>query len=184
MRLLRLPSATQCKFRYENENAGHVDRQSYRHMKIWIDTGGLHAAVPDVAEEVVRNRRSGQEKTAHGNADEKNGRERSSARRAVRPSPDHEPCGDGIRHALEQENDADVRVIEVRNPDCTDGRKRQQAASKRQQRPMEPRDPPHSAALRNALKTRRSLKSEVSINDWISARVYRGCAGQRSGAKG
>src|SRR5258707_5830952 len=126
MRLLRLPSATQCKVRYENETAGHVDRQSYRHMRIWIDSGGLHAAVPDVAEEVVRTRRSGQETTAHGNADEKNGRERSSARRAVRPSPDHEPCGDGIRHALEQENDADVRVVEVRNPDCTDGRKRQQ----------------------------------------------------------
>ena len=159
------------------------ERRVARNIKIWIDAGGLHAAVPDVAEEVGRNRRSGQEQAAHGNAHDEDGRERSAAPGALRSSPDHEPCGDGIRHALEQENDADVRVVEVRNPDCAGGGKGQQAPRKRQQRPIESRDPPHSAALRNASRQRRSLRSDVSTSAWISARVCRGCAGQRSGAK-
>src|SRR5260370_8767884 len=85
MSLLRLPSATQCKFGYENENAGDVDRESFRQG-----------------------------------------------------------------------------VVEVRNSNCAAGRKGQQAAGKRQQRPIEPRDPFHSAAPRNALRARRALRSEFS----------------------
>ena len=159
------------------------ERRVVRNIKIWIDAGGLHAAVPDIAEEVGRNRRSGQEQAAHGNADDENGRERAAAPRALRPSPDHEPCRDGVRHALEQEKDADFRVVEVRNPNCAGGRKHEQASAERQKRPIEPGDAPHSAAPFNGLKAKRSSRSEASISDWINARVCRGCAGQRSGAK-
>jgi hypothetical protein len=35
----------------------------------------------------------------------------------------------------EQKNDTDYRVVEVRNPNCAGGRKRQQAPGKRQERP-------------------------------------------------
>src|SRR5262249_19013561 len=159
------------------------ERRVVRHVKIRIDAGGLHAAVPDVAEEVSRNRRSRQEQAAHDNADDENGREWAAAPCALRPPPHHEPGGDGIRHALEQKKDADVGVVEVRNPDGAAGRKSQQAPREGQQRPIKPRDPLHSAALRNALRLRRSLSSEVSTSDRISARVCCARAGRRSGAK-
>src|SRR5262249_26241396 len=129
-----------------------------------------------------RNRYSREEKAGNGNADDENGRERTSAARAVRPSPDHEPRCDGIRPALEQEKDADARVVEVRNRHCAGGRKHKQASAERQKRPIEPGDAPHSAAPLNALKARRSSRSEVSTSDRISARVCRGCAGPRPGA--
>src|SRR5262249_54545269 len=153
-----------------------------RQLKIWIGAGGLPAAAPDVREGGRGNAGAGQEQAAHGNADDENGRERTSAARALRRFPEHEPRRDGIRHALEQEKDAHFRVVEVRHRDRADGRKGQQAPRKCQQRPIEPRDPLHSAALRNALRLRRSLRSEVSTSAWINACVCRGCAGQRSGA--
>src|SRR5260370_4763250 len=85
MSLLRLPSTTQCKFGDENENAGDVDRESFRRG-----------------------------------------------------------------------------VVEVRNSNCAAGRKGQQAAGRRQQRPIEPRDPFHSAAARSAFRARRSFTAKAS----------------------
>src|SRR5262249_1191830 len=158
------------------------ERRVARNIKIWIYAGGLHAAVPDVAEKVGRNRRSGQEQAAHGKADEEDGRERSATSCALRPSPDHEPCPHTLSHALEQQNDADFRLVEVRNRDCAGGRKHEQAPAERQKRPIEPGDAPHSAAPLDGSKTRRSSRPEVSTSDWISARVCSGCVGQRPGA--
>ena len=151
-------------------------------VKIWIDTGGLDAAVPDIAEEVVGNRRSRQEKTPHGDAGEKNGRKRAAARNALGRAAQDEPGCDRIRYGLEEEKDADLGVVEAVDCGSAGGRQHQQAARERQQRPIEAGDPFHSAAPRNASRARRSLSCELSSNDWNSARVCRGCAGRRPAA--
>ena len=62
-------------------------------------------------------------------------------------------------------------IVEVVDFNCADRRKRQQASRKGQKRPIEPRDPLHSAALRHPFRVRRFLKSVLSRSDWISARV-------------
>jgi hypothetical protein len=128
-------------------------------MKIRIDAGGLDAAVPDIAKEIARDGRSRQEQEPHSSADEENAQKRAAARSVLRAAADDKPARGGVRRTLQQHNHADFGIVEVCNHQGAGGRKDQQAACKRQKRPIEPCDPFHSAALPNSFRARRFLKS-------------------------
>ena len=72
-----------------------------------------------------------------------------------------------------QERDiAGVAIVEAGDPERPDDCQRQQAGREPREGPIEPRDPPHSAALPNASsQARRSRRSASASSDCISARV-------------
>ncbi len=100
------------------------------------------------------------------------------------PATDDEPCCKGIRHRLQERDIAGVAIVEAGDPERPDDCQRQQAGREPREGPIEPRDPPHSAALPNASsQARRWHRSAVSISDCIRARVWCGWFGRSSGAK-
>jgi hypothetical protein len=133
----------------------------------------LHAPIPDIAEDIGRNRRAGQQDKAHAESDEENRREPSASRHALGLALDDEPGGRGVGHGLQQQDDSDLRVVELCDSDGAGEREGHQAQRQREERQFEAGDPLHSAALPNSPQARRSFKSEVSSNDYISARECR-----------
>ena len=106
-----------------------------RQMKVGIDAGALHAAVPDVAVDVRRNRPARHQQEPHDQTDDENSRDHSRAVCAADPPAHNEPRGNHVGYGLQQRDDPGVCIVEAGDPDRSDGRQRQQAGGKRQKRP-------------------------------------------------
>src|SRR5262245_19029638 len=152
-------------------------------MEVGVDAGGLHPPVPDIAEDVGRDRRARQQNEPHGESDQENRREPAASRHALRLPLDDEPSRRGVGHRLQQQDNSHLGVVELRNSDCAGERQGYQANRQREKRPIETGDPLHSASLSNSPQARRSFKSEVSSSDCISARECRASWGRSSRKK-
>ncbi len=126
-------------------------RVGCRQMQVGIDAGALHATVPDVAENIGRDRSARQQHQPHGKCDDQDGGEGAAVVGAVRRSFQDEPDRNCIGHRLQQRQHAGIDVIEGGDPQRAGGRKQQQAEPEPKQRPIEPAPALHSAALPAAM---------------------------------